>query len=107
MRAACLKTGFFYGRYFSQPLVLLNIKLSLMCTNTSETGSAALEQRHAPHICALSHDFVFKYFPILHAVANHGIEEALVEQVFEENRKFFSLPEQEKRRILADENNRC
>ena len=30
-----------------------------------------------------------------------------MEQVFEENRKFFSLPEQEKRRILADENNRC
>lgn len=28
-------------------------------------------------------------------------------QVFEENKKFFSLPEQEKRRIVADENNRC
>ena len=30
-----------------------------------------------------------------------------MEQVFAENKKFFSLPEQEKRRILADENNRC
>lgn len=79
----------------------------LMCTDTSETGSAALEQRHAPHNRALSQDFVSKSFPTLHAVANHGIEEALVEQVFEQNGKFFSLPEQEKRRILADENNRC
>ena len=34
------------------------------------------------------------------------MDEALVEQVFNENRKFFSLPEAEKRRILADENNR-
>ena len=40
-------------------------------------------------------------------MAHHGVDEFLVEQVFEENRKFFSLPEQEKRRILADENNRC
>jgi isopenicillin N synthase-like dioxygenase len=44
---------------------------------------------------------------VLPAVANHGVEEALVEQVFEENKKFFLLPEQEKRRILADANNRC
>ena len=40
-------------------------------------------------------------------MAHHGVDEALVEQVIEENRRFFSLPEQEKRRILADENNRC
>ena len=40
-------------------------------------------------------------------MAKHGVDEALVEQVFHENRKFFSLPEPEKRRILADENNRC
>ena len=78
-----------------------------MCTDTSETGSAAFEKRHAPHNRTLSYELVSNSFSILHAVANHGIEEALVEQVFEENRKFFSLPEQEKRRILADENNRC
>ncbi len=29
-----------------------------------------------------------------------------MEQVFHENRNFFTLPEPEKRRILADENNR-
>ncbi|CAK0779497.1 hypothetical protein CVIRNUC_004789 [Coccomyxa viridis] len=39
-------------------------------------------------------------------VAHHGVDEALVKQVFEENRRFFSLPEQEKRRILANESNR-
>ena len=41
-----------------------------------------------------------------HAVANHGVDEALVEKVFQENKDFFTLPEPEKRRILADENNR-
>ena len=45
--------------------------------------------------------------PPVPAVAHHGVDEALVKQVFEENRRFFSLPEQEKRRILANENNRC
>ena len=39
-------------------------------------------------------------------MANHGVDEALVEQVFTENRQFFSLPEPAKRRILADDNNR-
>ncbi|CAL5218902.1 g645 [Coccomyxa viridis] len=39
-------------------------------------------------------------------VANHGVDEALVENVFQENKDFFTLPEPEKRRILADENNR-
>lgn len=41
------------------------------------------------------------------AVANHGVAEDLIEQTFEENRKFFALPEASKREILADENNRC
>jgi isopenicillin N synthase-like dioxygenase len=39
-------------------------------------------------------------------VANHGVAEELVDQVFEENRKFFALPEDAKRSILADKNNR-
>ena len=40
-------------------------------------------------------------------VANHGVAEDLIEQTFEENRKFFALPEASKREILADKNNRC
>ncbi|KAK9915583.1 hypothetical protein WJX75_001145 [Coccomyxa subellipsoidea] len=39
-------------------------------------------------------------------VANHGVAEDLIEQTFEENRKFFALPEASKREILADKNNR-
>lgn len=42
----------------------------------------------------------------VHVVANHGVDKALVKQVFDENRKFFSLPEEEKMCIIADENNR-
>ncbi|CAL8469967.1 g9509 [Coccomyxa elongata] len=39
-------------------------------------------------------------------VANHGIAEDLIEEAFEENIKFFALPEASKQDIIADENNR-
>ena len=35
------------------------------------------------------------------AVANHGIEESLVEAIFEQNKKFFALPFEEKMKIAA------
>ena len=40
------------------------------------------------------------------AVINHGVDEALVAAVFEENRKFFALPTAQKELIIADSNNR-
>jgi len=40
-------------------------------------------------------------------VSNHGVDEALIERCFKENRKFFALSEQEKRQISVDENSRC
>lgn len=48
-------------------------------------------------------------WPVLrpgHAVAGHGISESLVEDIFGQCKEFFSLPEAEKRNIIADENNR-
>ncbi|KAK9843645.1 hypothetical protein WJX81_000832 [Elliptochloris bilobata] len=39
-------------------------------------------------------------------VVNHGISEALVTEVFEQNHAFFALPAEQKRYILADCNNR-
>jgi isopenicillin N synthase-like dioxygenase len=41
-----------------------------------------------------------------HAVSSHGVDETLVERLFEENRNFFALPEEEKRRMLVDKNSR-
>ena len=35
------------------------------------------------------------------AVKNHGIDKKLVEAVFEENKKFFALPKEEKMKIAA------
>lgn len=45
-------------------------------------------------------DFGFLY------VVNHGVPEELVAHQFEQQRKFFSLPLEQKMRILADVNNR-
>ena len=42
----------------------------------------------------------------LFAVVNHGVSEELVAEVFEQNRAFFALPDEQKRLILADNNNR-
>ena len=42
----------------------------------------------------------------LFAVVNHGVSEELVAEVFEQNRAFFALPDEQKRLILADCNNR-
>ncbi|EIE25730.1 oxygenase-like protein [Coccomyxa subellipsoidea C-169] len=39
-------------------------------------------------------------------VFNHGVAQDLIEQIFEENRKFFALPEAARREILVDKNNR-
>ena len=41
------------------------------------------------------------------AVSNHGVSEALVTEAFDEYKKFFALPDEQKRAILADKNNRC
>jgi hypothetical protein len=43
---------------------------------------------------------------LTHAVSNHGVDKTLVDQLFEQNRKFFALPEEEKRRMLVDSNSR-
>ena len=41
-----------------------------------------------------------------YAVSGHGISECLIEDTFEQCKRFFSLPEADKRTIVADENNR-
>ena len=39
-------------------------------------------------------------------MTGHGISDRLIEDAFEECKKFFNLPEADKRTIIADENNR-
>lgn len=43
---------------------------------------------------------------VLFAVVNHGVSEELVAEVFEQNRAFFALPDEQKRLVLTDCNNR-
>ena len=42
----------------------------------------------------------------LHAVSNHGVSEALVNDMFEQQRQIFALPTEEKMKLLQDANNR-
>eukprot|EP01023_Acetabularia_acetabulum_P002706 TRINITY_DN1112_c0_g1_i1.p1 TRINITY_DN1112_c0_g1~~TRINITY_DN1112_c0_g1_i1.p1 ORF type:complete len:379 (-),score=45.44 TRINITY_DN1112_c0_g1_i1:465-1457(-) len=39
-------------------------------------------------------------------VVNHGVSETLIEKQFEQSRKFFEMPEDEKLKIVVDSNNR-
>ena len=62
-------------------------------------------------MCTLKHFDIGKAISMvrvlrLRAAVNHGVDEQLIAQVFEENRKFFALPIEQKRIILADSNNR-
>lgn len=41
-----------------------------------------------------------------YAAINHGIEQELLDKLFEQFRNYFSLPLEEKMRMLADANNR-
>jgi isopenicillin N synthase-like dioxygenase len=45
-------------------------------------------------------------YALLHAVADHGVPEALIAETFEQQRRFFSLPLEQKMRIAADSNYR-
>ncbi len=40
------------------------------------------------------------------AVKNHGVPESLIRKLFEMQRKFFALPQEQKESILVDKNNR-
>lgn len=50
------------------------------------------------HACSSSGFFLIR---------NHGVPEDVIAQQFEENRKFFALPEEEKAKIKVNEINRC
>ena len=43
---------------------------------------------------------------MLHAVTNHGLEQ-LEQQMFEQSRKFFALPDADKLEIKMNDNLRC
>ena len=82
VREACLSSGFFYGVY--------------VCWAPLSLPRPSMHYIHAPDNTDL--------WSL--AVINHGVDEALVAAVFEENRKFFALPTAQKELIIADCNNR-
>ena len=40
-------------------------------------------------------------------ISNHGVPEEIIARSFEENKKFFALPEEQKAKIKVNEMNRC
>jgi isopenicillin N synthase-like dioxygenase len=50
------------------------------------------------HACSTSGFFM---------ISNHGVPEDVIARAFEENKKFFALPEEEKAKIKVNKLNRC
>ena len=108
VRAACLNTGFFYGEasHQSSEVIAAPVYISPQHALFLSLPRAHLCPVKKPQIVrqAVMRKIDKGYFT--HAVSNHGVDETLVERLFEENRNFFALPEEEKRRMLVDQNSR-
>ena len=75
LRTACIKYGFFTSAATLQRCLLF-ASMDCVSSTVPNNGSA-------------------------NAVANHGVEESLVEAIFEQNKQFFALPLEDKMIIAA------